>query len=291
MLSAALTVLRTGPQVLVQDRGRVGYAHLGVPRAGVLDAPAAALANRLVGNPPDAAVLEVLLGALEIRTEAPCWVAVTGARVPLAVAGTAAAHTQAVRLPAGASLALGTPDDGMRSYLAVAGGIDVAPVLGSRSTDTLAGVGPAPVAVGDVLPVGVASGVPAALDTPRPPRSDPVRVLPGPHRDWFDADVRARLAATPWTVGAASDRVGLRLQGEPLPRNDGELPSEGMVLGAIQVPPDGQPVVLLADHGPTGGYPVAGVVHPDDLWQLAQLRPGERVILHRPADRPAAATR
>jgi len=301
-----LTVVAVGPQVLVQDRGRVGYAHLGVPRAGALDAPAAALANRLVGNDGGAAVLEVLLGGLQVRAEAACWVAVTGAPVPVTVARAsddpaaratrssdvrAAPHTQAVRLRAGETLALGTPVTGMRSYLAVSGGIDVRPVLGSRSTDTLAGVGPARVTAGDVLPVGEASGVPAALDTPRPPTAGTVRVLSGPHREWFDEDALDRLAATPWTVGEASDRVGLRLQGAPLARADDELPSEGMVLGAIQVPPDGQPVVLLADHGPTGGYPVVGVVHADDLWQLAQLRPGQRVNLGCPRHRPASESR
>lgn len=301
-----LTVLRTGPQVLVQDRGRIGYAHLGVPRAGALDAPAAGLGNRLVGNGADAAVLEVLLGGLSVRAEAACWVAVTGAWVPLAVAGTsseaaaslgesydvprAAPHAQPLHLRAGQTLTLGTPTEGMRSYLAVAGGIDVPPVLGSRSTDTLAGVGPSPVQVGDVLPVGAALGVPTGVDTPRPPVAGPVRVLPGPHAEWFGPDVLARLAATPWSVAPASDRVGLRLVGEPVPRAEDELPSEGTVLGAIQVPPDGQPVVLLADHGPTGGYPAAGVVHPDDLWQLAQLRPGERLTL-RAVTPPASPAR
>ncbi|MGZ4475284.1 MAG: 5-oxoprolinase subunit C family protein [Blastococcus sp.] len=268
-----LTVLATGPQVLVQDRGRFGYAHLGVPRAGALDAPAAALANRLVGNDRDAAVLESLLGGLVVRTEVDRWVAVTGAAAPF---------PRATRLRAGDTLAIQALPTGMRSYLAVAGGIDVPPVLGSRSTDTLAGVGPKPVEAGDVLPIGAAVGAPAALDTPRPPARGPIRVLPGPHADWFGPGVLARLAETAWVVAAASDRVGLRLEGEAIPRTSGELASEGTVLGAIQVPPDGRPVILLADHGPTGGYPVAGVVHPDDVWQLAQARPGESLTL-RPA--------
>lgn len=288
MLKGSLVVVATGPQVLVQDRGRFGYAHLGVPRAGALDAPSAALANRLVGNDVDAAVLEVLLGGLVIRAETACWVAVTGAVLPATVDGVAVAHGQAVRLPVGATLRLGGPQTGIRAYLAVGGGIDVAPVLGSRSTDTLAGVGPAPVVAGDRLPVGPGAGAPAGVDTPRPRRAGVVRVLPGPHGEWFGPEVLERLAATPWTVASASDRVGSRLDGEPLSRVAGELPSEGMLLGAIQVPPDGRPVVLLADHGPTGGYPVVGVVHPDDLWQLGQVRPGERVTL-RPA-RPRAGS-
>lgn len=291
-----LTVLATGPQVLVQDRGRYGYAHLGVPRAGALDEPAAALANRLVGNDRDAAVLEVLLGGLTIRAGADCWAAVTGAPAPLTTAAgrptpaaveglasydvpRAVSHTQPLRLRAGETLTLGTPASGMRSYLAVSGGIDVPTVLGSRSTDTLAGVGPAQVVVGDLLPLGRSAGSPAAFDTPRLPAAGAARVLPGPHTQWFGPDVLARLAATAWTVAVHSDRVGVRLAGDPVPRTAGELPSEGTVLGAIQVPPDGRPVILLADHGPTGGYPVAGVVHPEDLWQLAQVRPGERLTL------------
>jgi allophanate hydrolase subunit 2 len=149
-------------------------------------------------------------------------------------------------------------------------------VLGSRATDTLAWVGPPRVVDGATLPVGAATGPPAALDTPRPPTAGPLRVLPGPRVEWFSADALDRLCAAPYAVGAASNRVGLRLDGEPLERvRDDELASEGMVLGAVQVPPGGQPVVLLADHPTTGGYPVLAVVHPDDLWQCAQVRPGE----------------
>lgn len=270
-----LSVLGTGPQVLVQDAGRVGYAHLGVPRAGALDAPAARLGNRLVGNPAGAAVLEVLLGGLALRAEAGCWVAVTGAEVAVSVDEVARGHGRAEWLPAGSVLRLGLPRVGLRSYVAVAGGIAVDPVLGSRSTDTLAWVGPPPVTVGNVLPVGAARGVPAGVEAPLPRRPGPLRLLPGPHPELF-GDLGA-LTRTRWEVLPASNRIGLRLSGPAVPRAAGELPSEGTVLGAVQVPPDGRPVVLLADRGPTGGYPVAAVVHPDDLWQCAQLRPGEGV--------------
>jgi biotin-dependent carboxylase-like uncharacterized protein len=269
-----LTVLATGPQVLVQDAGRVGYAHLGVPRAGALDAPAAALGNRLVGNPPDAAALEVLLGGLVLRADVGCWVAVTGAEVAVTVDGVARGHGRAEWVSAGAVLRLGMPGTGLRSYVAVAGGIDVAPVLGSRSTDTLAWVGPPPVTAGDVLAIGAAPGVPAGVEAPLPRRPGPLRLLPGPRPELLD---RGALTGVRWEVLPASNRIGLRLSGPAVPRPGEELPSEGTVLGAVQVPPDGQPVVLLADRGPTGGYPVAGVVHPDDLWQCAQLRPGESV--------------
>jgi biotin-dependent carboxylase-like uncharacterized protein len=287
----SLHVVETGPLVTVQDRGRRGLAHLGVARAGALDAPAAGLANRVVGNEPDAAVLEVLLGGLSLRTDAGCWVAVTGAPAPLRVAGEARAHAHAEWVPPGATLTLGRPGSGLRSYVAVGGGIDVEPVLGSRSTDTLAWVGPPRVEAGAVLPVGTSSGEPRPLDTPRTRRPGPLRITPGPRDDWFAGDALDVLCGSPYVVEADSNRVGLRLDGPRLERRaSGELASEGMVLGAVQVPPSGRPVVFLADHPPTGGYPVIGVVDPDDLWQCAQLRPGETVgFSRRPA--PGSATR
>jgi len=272
----ALHVHRAGPLTTVQDRGRTGLAHLGVPRAGALDAPAAALAHRLVGNPPDAAQLELTWGGLEASADRGVWVAVTGAVSRLEVDGRVRDHARAVWLPGGARLVVGAPERGVRSCVAVAGGITVEPVLGSRSTDTLARVGPARVVDGTRLPLGAPKGPPPGADVERPPRRGPLRLLPGPRGDRVDGDALARLAATAYVVGEASNRVGLRLEGAPLPlRVHEELPSEGAVLGAVQVPPDGRPVVFLADHPPTGGYPVVAVVHPDDLWQCAQLRPGE----------------
>jgi biotin-dependent carboxylase-like uncharacterized protein len=287
-----LHVLATGPLVTVQDRGRPGLAHLGVPRSGALDRPAAALANRLVGNPPDAAVLEVVLGGLEARVDRACWVAVTGAPALLTIGGVARAHAHAEWVPAGALVRLDTPRTGLRSYVAVGGGVAVRPVLGSRSTDTLAGVGPPPVGPGAVLPLGPATSRPSPLETPRPPRAGALRVHVGPRADWLAGNALDRLCAAAYTVAADSNRVGLRLAGPALPwRRDRELPSEGMVLGAVQVPPDGQPVVFLADHPTTGGYPVLAVVDADDLWQCAQLRPGESVRFT-PAPRgPAGARR
>jgi biotin-dependent carboxylase-like uncharacterized protein len=281
-----IEVLETGPLVTVQDRGRVGWAHLGVARAGALDAPAAALANRVVGNDPDVAVLEVLLGGLVLRSDTGCWVAVTGA----------SGNGHAEWLPAGAELRVDRPATGLRSYVAVAGGIAVDPVLGSRSTDTLAWVGPPRVEVGARLPVGKPTREPPAFDTPRTPRAGELRIVPGPRHDWFAADALDVLCGSAYVVEADSNRVGLRLDGPALRRTrEGELASEGMVLGAVQVPPSGKPVVFLADHPPTGGYPVIGVVAADDLWQCAQLRPGEQVRFtrllrgpRRPA--PGAAT-
>ncbi|WP_205474556.1 biotin-dependent carboxyltransferase family protein [Nocardioides sp. SYSU D00038] len=285
---SGLLVLDAGVLTTVQDRGRPGLAHLGVPRAGPLDAPAAALANRLVGNPPDAALLEVTLGGLAVRADAGRWVAVTGAPAPVTVDGRARGSARPEWLPAGAELRLAAPPSGVRTYVAVAGGIEVEPVLGSRATDTLAWVGPPRVSSGAVLPLGPAVGRPEPVDTPREPVPGPVRLLPGPRADWCGPDPVGSLCAASYVVTDDSDRVGLRLDGPPLPRTrEGELPSEGMVLGAVQVPPDGRPVVFLADHPVTGGYPVVAVVHPDDLWVCGQLRPGDPLRFTR-AGRPPA---
>jgi biotin-dependent carboxylase-like uncharacterized protein len=281
-----LEVRQVGASVLVQDQGRTGWAHLGVARAGALDRPAAALANRLVGNHPDDASLEVLLGGLVVVSDEDVWVAVTGAPCPITIAGRPRDLATPIRLLAGAELRLGTPANGLRSYVAAVGGITVDQVLGSRSTDTLGRIGPKPVVVGDRLPVGRPSGAPAAVDTPRPPDPGPLRVTAGPRADRVAGDVLDLLCRTTYAVSPDSDRIGLRLTGAPLPlsRRD-ELPSEGMVLGAVQVPPDGRPVVFLADHPTTGGYPVVAVVDETDLWQCAQLRPGEAVRFTRGARR------
>jgi len=277
-----LLVREIGASVLVQDRGRPGLAHLGVPRSGALDPPASALANRLVGNGPDAACLEVLLGGLTVEADEPCWIAVTGASCVVDVDGRPRGFGEPVRLASGGVLRLGTPSAGLRSYLAVGGGIDVDPVLGSRSTDTLGHVGPSALVVGDRLSVGTPAGSPAAVDTPRPPALGPLHIVAGPRADRVDGDAVDRLCHTAYAVSSSSDRIGMRLDGEALPLvEQGELPSEGMVLGAVQVPPDGRPVVFLADHPTTGGYPVVAVVDEADLWQCAQLRPGEPVTFAR----------
>lgn len=278
MTGHTISVLTAGPLTTVQDRGRPGFAHLGVPRAGALDRPAADLAQRLVGNDPDAALLEVVMGGFAATTSSGCWVAVTGAAGSLRIGGVPGAHGAPVWWPAGAELTLARPDRGLRSWLAVAGGIDVEPVLGSRSTDTLAWVGPPAVRDGDELPVGATTATPRPADVPPPAGRGPLRVTPGPRDDWFHPAAWQTLTRSSYVVTTESNRIGLRLDGPVLRRTrSGELPSEGMVLGAVQVPPDGRPVVLLADHPPTGGYPVIGVVRTEDLWQCAQLRPGDAV--------------
>ncbi len=285
--AASWHVLDAAGLVTVQDRGRPGAAHLGVPRAGWLDPRSATLASRLVGNREDAALLEVTGAGVRLRQDgADRWVAVTGAECRVLVDGVVGVHGQPLRLRGGAELVLGPALHGVRSYVAVAGGIDVAPVLGSRSTDTLAWVGPPRVAAGVVLPLGEPHAPPALVDeVARPARSGPLRVVPGPRRDWFTDEAWDRLCAEEYVVSADSNRIGLRLGGAPLARaRDDELPSEGMVLGAVQVPPDGLPVVFLADHPTTGGYPVMAVVDVRDLDRCAQLRAGDVVRFRRGGD-------
>ncbi|GGV23672.1 biotin-dependent carboxyltransferase family protein [Streptomyces spectabilis] len=281
MTDRALAVVRSGALTTVQDEGRPGHAHLGVPRSGALDRPAAALVNRLVGNPPEAAVLETTLNGCAVRPRCAVTVAVGGAPCPVTVDGRPAPWGMPVRVPAGALLDVGTAVSGVRAYLALSGGVAVEPVLGSRSTDLLSGLGPPPLVDGAVLPLGDAAFAHARVDVvpqPGPPSELVLRLTAGPRADWFTPEALRTLATRAYRVSSASNRIGLRTEGPPLDRAvGGELPSEGMVLGAVQVPPDGRPVVFLADHPTTGGYPVVGVVRGADLARAAQAVPGTRV--------------
>ncbi|HZI96953.1 MAG TPA: biotin-dependent carboxyltransferase family protein [Actinomycetales bacterium] len=276
-----LRVLATGPLTTVQDVGRPGLAHLGVSPSGAADRGALALANRLVGNPESAAGLEVTLGSLVVRARGDLLVALTGAPCP--VDGPRDTGFGApVHLGDGEELHLGTPDAGLRSYLAVRGGLVVAPVLGSRSTDLLSGLGPPVVAPGDELSVGGAPPASGLVDLApaRPPTSDVValRVILGPRDDWLERASLDALLAEPWEVTGESNRVGARLAGPRLEwSRRRELASEGVVRGALQVPPSGQPVLFGPDHPVTGGYPVVAVVVDADLDLTAQVRPGQHL--------------
>jgi KipI family sensor histidine kinase inhibitor len=277
----SLTVLAAPGLCTVQDRGRAGYAHLGVPRSGAMDGPAARLANRLVGNPAGAAVIESVLSGLTLRAGSAMTVAVTGAAGPLSVSGRPADLGVPLALARDDVVTIGAATRGVYAYVAASGGLAVRPVLGSRSRDMLSGVGPEPLAAGTVLTVGPALHPPSIADFTLPPRyPDPVllRLYPGPRTEWFGEPGLTALLQTSWTVSPSSNRIGVRLSGDPVPRlRSDELESEGMVLGGVQLPPSGEPVVLLADHPTTGGYPVIGVVDVDDLAALAQARPGTTV--------------
>ena len=270
----AVTVLEPGPLTTVQDEGRVGLGTIGVGRSGAADRASYRLANRLVGNLPGAAALEVTFGGLALRAEDDVTLAVTGA--PCQGAPVNAPEV----LRAGRVLRLGPPPTGLRTYVALRGGIDVPPVLGSRSTDVLSGLGPPVAQPGDLLPLGRARSQFPGVDVAPVPAPEAgllvVRVGPGPRRDWFPDEAWESLLTQEYRVSSDSNRVGVRLDGEPLTRSrSGELPSEAVVRGALQIPPAGTPVLFLADHPVTGGYPVIGYVADKDVDLCAQLRPGQ----------------
>jgi KipI family sensor histidine kinase inhibitor len=299
-----LRVLSPGIHSLIQDLGRQGHSALGVSAAGALDRASLRRANRLVGNAPSAAAIETVSGGLRVQAIGDQVLAVAGAPSALTVVtpsgspdapetgetqngeaqnGETQNRQRSVPVSApfalldGEILTIGVPDAGFRSYVAVRGGVDAPPVLGSRSTDTMSGIGPKPLAAGQLLPSGGAaeSGVVGSPEVQPDYPSGGVTVLdivPGPRADWFSQAAIDSLCGQDWTVKPESNRVGMRLQGTPLQRSrTGELPSEGTVAGAIQMPPEGLPVLFLADHPITGGYPVIGVVVDHQLDLAAQV--------------------
>lgn len=293
-----LEILDPGPQSLIQDLGRPGLGDLGVSASGSADTRSAAQANRLVGNDDRCAVIENLMGSLSLRAQGDAVLAVSGATATITVDPVDGDDFHGVReLPMdtpfalldGETLSLTPAGDGLRSYLAVRGGIDVPQVLGSRSTDSMSGIGPAPLARGTMLPVGAIRGAhvvgnPESSTLPLPDAEGVynLRISPGPRDDWFDAAGLAQLTGQIWSVSTESNRVGIRLalgaDGTALERaRTGELASEGVAAGALQVPPSGLPVLFLADHPVTGGYPVIAGVIAEDLPAAAQLPPGASI--------------
>lgn len=307
---------RPGPRItvrsamlpaLLQDLGRSGHAHMGVAPSGAMDRSALQAANGAVGNPPGSPCLEIALGNFAFEASEDIVVALAGAPAPMTVQRASgesleATALQPIRLGPGDRVKIGYPARGVRSYLAVRGGFEVPRVLGSASRDTLAALGPEPVVKGSVLMVGrgatpvagpgtapgasVAEGggdesraaaLPASGDTVE------LDVSIGPRADWFSDGSIAVLLGQPWQVTPQSSRVGIRLKGaqELQRRSTTELPSEGIVRGAIQVPHDGQPVLLLADHPLTGGYPVIGVVAEHHLDLAGQIPPGAKIRFRR----------
>jgi biotin-dependent carboxylase-like uncharacterized protein len=262
-----LEVLDPGPMTTIQDLGRPGWAHAGVPPSGAVDPHAFARANDLVGNPDGAAALEATLIAPTLRALESVTVAIVGART--------ADHTRTLQP---GDVLEPTACRGARAYIAVRGGLDGEPTLGSRSTDLLTGLGPPPLAQGDLL--RIAAEPTHRPGTPRPERpvDDVLRLHPGPRDDWFTPHALEELLTATWRVTPQANRVGVRLDGPRLERaRDEELLSEGLVTGALQVPPSGRPILLLNDHPTTGGYPVIGVVASDDLPRAGQLKPGDDV--------------
>ncbi|MGO3510300.1 MAG: carboxyltransferase domain-containing protein [Glutamicibacter arilaitensis] len=307
--SSALRIIDSGLQSLLQDAGRIGYGNLGVGVAGAADPAAFHQANRLVGNPVNHAVIENLGSRITLEAEQDQVLAHTGAEADLWITPAADDEVRTERQVAGNTpfallhgerLTVTSGGRGLRSYLAVRGQIGLEPVLGSLSTDTLSGVGPAPLASGDVLPVQrprighiVGNSLPSTLPVPDAQGVYTLRVLAGPRADWFGPAGLAQLTGQVWEATSESNRVGVRLGtgAQPLQRiRAGELASEGVARGSLQVPPSGLPVLFLADHPVTGGYPVIATVIAEDLSAAAQLPPGSsiRFLLHPAAGQPAA---
>jgi biotin-dependent carboxylase-like uncharacterized protein len=303
-----IEVLRAGLLTTVQDLGRPGYRHLGVATGGALDALSLEVGNRLVGNRPDAAGLEITFGPVALRFARATRIAMTGVDFGATLDGRPVWSWWSLPVAAGEELVLNAPKRGMRAYVCVAGGIDVLPMLGSRSTDLAAGFGGLAgraLKDGDRLAIG-ASFAPGrernALDPGAPPFgvkaptlcnfalfdephhrrgrhpdglawAVPVRVLRGPEYDSFTPEAQRSFWSDEWQVTPNSNRMGFRLTGTALARNDArDLLSHAVLPGTIQVPPNGQPIVLMADAQTTGGYPKIGSVIRADLWKLAQVR-------------------
>ncbi|MBT2587026.1 5-oxoprolinase/urea amidolyase family protein [Arthrobacter sp. ISL-95] len=309
---SGLQILNPGAQSLIQDLGRRGYGPLGVSAAGALDRASLRRANRLVGNAPSAAAIESVNGGLTVEAVGDQVVAVTGAHVTLTIESPSwlgsddgADQPGAIRtvpmaapfaLLDGEVLTLGAPESGFRNYVAIRGGVDVPEVLGSRSADTMSGIGPAPLAIRQVLAVGDDTAS-TAVGAPELQPDFPgvgvtvLDVVPGPRADWFNSEALDSLCAQEWLVTPQSNRVGMRLDGTPLKRTrEGELASEGTMAGALQIPPAGLPVLFLADHPITGGYPVIGVVRDEHLDLAAQVPIGGKIRFRLVPDAPSFTT-
>ncbi len=283
-----LVVVNAGVRSLIQDTGRPGYARLGIAESGAYDRAALAEANRLVGN-GELAGIECLLGGLQLRCVGNAVLGVTGAPVEVTVQTRRCEPGKAISLSDGDIVRIGRAKSGLRSYVAVRGGLAGKIQLGSQSTDTMSGLGPRQLSVDDHLDIGdigefaagdSSSTQPTTQPGPRRDDAQPIRVVSGPHDDLLARPLAELLADSVWTVSPLSDRIGLRLTGPGLPLTvEATLPSEPTIRGAIQVLPDGQLVILGPDRPTTGGYPVVGVVIDADLDRLAQLRPGSRIRL------------
>jgi biotin-dependent carboxylase-like uncharacterized protein len=283
-MSAALRILSAGPGVTIQDRGRNGYLRFGASEAGPMDRLAHRLANRAVGSDIDAPALEVSNGGVEVAVEgAPVSVALTGGVFNIALDGRPLPPACVVTLEPGMRLSVRAGAAGSWCYVAPAGQIEVAPMLGSISTHTrtaLGGIGGRPLMTGDVLPLsGTRSGLggPLEITPPTQQRYDGgIRVILGPQDDFFAPDQIDAFLRGPWVVSGRSDRMAYQLEGPKLTHCKGfNIVSDGIAMGAIQVPGMGQPVVLMADRQPTGGYPKIATVIGVDLGRLAQMRPGD----------------
>ncbi|EJC8038701.1 5-oxoprolinase subunit PxpC [Escherichia coli] len=277
-----LKIIRAGMYTTVQDGGRHGFRQSGISHCGALDMPALRIANLLVGNDANAPALEITLGQLTVEFETDGWFALTGAGCEARLDDNAVWTGWRLPMRAGQRLTLKRPQHGMRSYLAVAGGIDVPPVMGSCSTDLKVGIGGLEGRLlrdGDRLPIGKAKrdfmeaqGVKQLLWGNR------IRALPGPEYHEFDRASQDAFWRSPWQLSSQSNRMGYRLQGQILKRTtDRELLSHGLLPGVVQVPHNGQPIVLMNDAQTTGGYPSIACIIEADMYHLAQIPLGQPI--------------
>ena len=277
-----LKILRAGMHASVQDGGRYGWRQYGVSRCGALDTPALRIANLLVGNDPNAAAIEITLGQFAVQFTADGWFALTGAGCEAQLDGHAVWTGWRLEAKAGQVLRLKLPLHGMRSYLAVAGGLDVPKVMNSYSTDLKAGFGGfhgRALQEGDEIPLLPAQRQFRESRGVKPLFwSNRIRALPGPEYQEFSRVSQQAFWRAPWQLSPQSNRMGYRLQGQPLERTTNrDLVSHGLLPGVVQVPHNGQPIVLMNDAQTTGGYPRIACVIEADLYKLAQLRLGEPV--------------
>ena len=277
-----LKMIRAGLYSSIQDGGRAGQRQSGISLCGALDTPSLATANLLVGNDANMAALEITLGQVAIEFERDCWFALTGAACEARLDDKPVWVGWRMAAKAGQHLVLKTPQYGIRSYLAVAGGIDVPVVMGSRSTDLKVGIGGLEgrrLQDGDRLKLGNASRQFKAVRGVKPlPLSNRIRALPGPEYQEFDTASQGAFWRSPWQLSPQSNRMGYRLQGQPLKRTtDREMLSHGLLPGVVQVPHNGQPIVLMNDAQTTGGYPRIACIIDADMYQLAQIPLGQPI--------------
>jgi 5-oxoprolinase (ATP-hydrolysing) subunit C len=299
-MSAGLRIVSAGPGVTVQDGGRRGLLRFGVTPAGPMDMGAYSAAIAAAGGAPGAAAVEVSLGGAEFAAEGETLgLAIAGGDFDIRLDGSVLPSACAIALEPGARLVIRAGARGAWCYVAPFGRFDLAPVLGSLSTHARSGLGPLggrALQAGDCLPLAAlrpAPPAPLALDAPwLPPPPAPLRGLPGPQDDYFSQEALEQFFSAAWRVSPRSDRMAYRLEGPPLAHARGhDIVSDGVARGAVQVPGDGAPLVLMADRQPTGGYPKIATVISADLDVLAQLRPGDALRFARVSHEDAVAAR
>ena len=280
----SLIVIKPGLMTSLQDQGRSGYAHLGVPNGGAMDKTAAQLANHLVDNAPESAVLEITAVGPTLKLDADCSIGIAGAEFNLSVDDQPISSNSSIDVKAGQILSFGSLKAGFRAYLACAGGFDVPSILGSRSMMSgglVPGVSGRLLQASDVLALSAPRLVTGKSKYPwqilQAKRRYFVHAMPGPEADFFSSNQISSFFSQGFIITQDSNRIGYRLQGEIMLRKKTSIESVGVMPGSVQITPSGQPIVCLRDAQTTGGYPRIAVVHQQDLNVLAQARPGDEV--------------